>query len=41
VLSENRMERDISRCFELGASDYIRKPFSPLELEARIRRLFH
>jgi CheY-like chemotaxis protein len=39
VLSENRMERDISACFELGVSDYIKKPYSPLELEARIRRL--
>jgi two-component system OmpR family response regulator len=39
VLSEMRMERDISACFELGVSDYIKKPYSPLELEARIRRL--
>ncbi|WP_158606416.1 response regulator transcription factor [Paenibacillus ginsengarvi] len=39
VLSENRVERDISACFELGAADYIRKPYSPVELEARVRRL--
>ncbi|MDF2724698.1 MAG: non-DNA binding response regulator [Paenibacillus sp.] len=39
VLSENRVERDISACFELGVSDYIRKPYSPVELEARVRRL--
>ncbi|MEF3302699.1 response regulator transcription factor [Paenibacillus sp. GYB003] len=39
VLSENRVERDISACFELGVSDYIKKPFSPIELEARVRRL--
>lgn len=39
VLSDNRMERDISACFELGVSDYITKPYSPVELEARIRRL--
>ncbi|WCK53211.1 response regulator transcription factor [Aneurinibacillus sp. Ricciae_BoGa-3] len=39
VLSNKRLERDISTCFELGVSDYITKPYSPVELEARIRRL--
>lgn len=39
VLSEKRVERDISACFELGVSDYIKKPYSPMEVEARIRRL--
>ena len=31
-------EKDIVRGMELGASDYILKPFSPSELLARIRR---
>lgn len=39
VLSEKRVERDISACFELGVSDYVKKPYSPMEVEARIRRL--
>lgn len=39
VLSDKRMERDISACFEMGVSDYMTKPYSPVELEARIRRL--
>jgi two-component system, OmpR family, response regulator len=39
VLSNKRLERDISTCFELGVSDYITKPYSPVEVEARIRRL--
>jgi two-component system OmpR family response regulator len=39
VLSDNQMEKDISVCFEMGVSDYIKKPYSPVELEARVRRL--
>jgi DNA-binding response OmpR family regulator len=31
-------ERDVVRGFELGADDYILKPFSPAELTARLRR---
>jgi two-component system OmpR family response regulator len=38
VLTGRRTENDIERCFELGAADYVRKPFSPIELEARIRK---
>jgi two-component system phosphate regulon response regulator PhoB len=32
-------EADVVRGFELGADDYLLKPFSPTELLARIRRL--
>jgi two-component system OmpR family response regulator len=39
VLSDNQIEKDISACFEMGVSDYIKKPYSPVELEARVRRL--
>jgi CheY-like chemotaxis protein len=39
VLSDNQMEKDIRACFEMGVSDYIKKPYSPVELEARVRRL--
>lgn len=38
VLTGRRTENDIVRCFELGATDYVRKPFSPIELDARIRK---
>lgn len=38
VLSGRKTEYDIERCFELGAADYVKKPFSPIELEARIRK---
>ena len=36
VLAGRRNPNDIERCFELGAADYVPKPFSPVELEARI-----
>jgi DNA-binding response OmpR family regulator len=32
-------EADVVRGFELGADDYVLKPFSPIELLARVRRL--
>lgn len=39
MLSSLGGERDISRAFESGANDYLVKPFSPVEMQARIRRL--
>jgi len=36
-LSSNTHEQDIVRAFELGASDYVTKPFQLGELLARIR----
>lgn len=38
VLSQILMEKDIVKCFQLGADDYITKPFLPKELVARINR---
>ena len=39
VLSVKDRETDVLRCFELGADDYIRKPFNALELLARVRKI--
>ncbi|MCH8327321.1 MAG: diguanylate cyclase, partial [Candidatus Marinimicrobia bacterium] len=39
MLTSMGSEEDIVRGFKLGADDYIMKPFSPVELLARIRRL--
>lgn len=39
VFTDNRVEESISKCFKLGVADYITRPFSPVELEARIERL--
>jgi len=39
VLSGRGREQDVLRAFELGADDYMTKPFNPQELMARIARL--
>jgi two-component system cell cycle response regulator DivK len=38
MLTARQNERDVLRGFELGADDYVVKPFSPLELVARLKR---
>jgi DNA-binding response OmpR family regulator/HPt (histidine-containing phosphotransfer) domain-containing protein len=39
VLSGRGREQDVLRAFELGADDYMTKPFNPQEMMARIARL--
>lgn len=39
MLTSRKSERDIARALQLGADDYITKPFKLLELETRIRHL--
>ncbi len=39
LLSARQQEADVLRGFGLGAADYVVKPFGPLELVARVRRL--
>ncbi|HZE88172.1 MAG TPA: response regulator [Verrucomicrobiae bacterium] len=39
ILSMKDRESDVLRCFELGADDYIRKPFNALELLARVKKI--
>ena len=40
MLTARQHERDVLRGFELGADDYVVKPFNPLELAARLKRFF-
>jgi two-component system, cell cycle response regulator len=39
MLTARKSENDIARALKLGADDYVTKPFSILELQARIQRL--
>ena len=39
LLTARQQESDVLRGFTLGADDYIVKPFSPMELVARLKRL--
>ena len=39
ILSMKEKEQDALRAFEVGADDYIRKPFNALELVARARKM--
>jgi DNA-binding response OmpR family regulator len=38
MLTARQHERDILRGFELGADDYVVKPFNPMELAVRLKR---
>ena len=39
LLTARAQEADVARGFEAGADDYIRKPFSPQELRARVQAI--
>ena len=39
ILSMKEREQDALHAFEVGADDYVRKPFNALELVARARKL--
>ena len=39
MLTSMGSEADVVRGFQLGADDYVLKPFSPIELSARVWRL--
>jgi CheY-like chemotaxis protein/HPt (histidine-containing phosphotransfer) domain-containing protein len=39
MLSSRSQERDIVKAFDLGADDYVMKPFSPPEVVLRLRKL--
>ena len=38
LLTARQQEADITRGFNLGADDYVIKPFNPPELLARLKR---
>jgi DNA-binding response OmpR family regulator len=41
LLTAKAQESDVRRGYDAGADAYVRKPFSPTELSARVRELLH
>jgi two-component system phosphate regulon response regulator PhoB len=39
LLTARVQEHDVARGFEVGADDYMKKPFSPAELRARVQAI--
>ncbi|MDX6556945.1 MAG: hypothetical protein QOD86_3140 [Miltoncostaeaceae bacterium] len=39
LLTARVQEHDVARGFEVGADDYMKKPFSPAELRARVQTI--
>ena len=40
LLTAKAQEQDVRRGYEAGADAYVKKPFSPAELSARVRELY-
>ncbi|MFT4759389.1 MAG: two-component system chemotaxis response regulator CheY [Paraglaciecola sp.] len=40
VLSGNESDAEISNCFEMGAQEYLKKPFNPVQLKDKISSIF-
>jgi DNA-binding response OmpR family regulator len=39
LLTARAQEADVARGFDAGADDYVKKPFSPQDLQARVQAL--
>lgn len=41
ILTGNEDEKDAANCFEMGASDFINKPFNPISLNQKINKVLN
>lgn len=41
ILSGNESDREVDLCYQMGAAEFVQKPFSPIQLNQKISTVFN